>query len=44
VNKLLSLSQGFDNNYDEFLNPTTVTSFTGAAYRGFHSYIDGFME
>lgn len=44
ANNLLPLSDGFDNNYDAFLNPTTFTSFTAAAYRGLHSYIQGSME
>lgn len=44
ANNLLPLSDGFDDNYDAFLNPTTFTSFTAAAYRGLHSYIQGSME
>ncbi|XP_015374036.1 PREDICTED: peroxidase-like [Diuraphis noxia] len=44
ANNLLPLSDGFDNNYDAFLNPTTFTSFTAAAYRGLHSYIQGSMD
>jgi len=31
-------------DYDKFLNPTTMTSFTGAAYRSLHSEIQGYME
>ncbi|XP_060870138.1 peroxidase-like [Metopolophium dirhodum] len=44
ANNLLPLSNGFDDNYDAFLNPTTFTSFTAAAYRGLHSYIQGSMD
>lgn len=44
VNKLLPLNQGFDSNYDQFLNPTTITSFTAAAFRSIHSNIQGFVE
>lgn len=44
VNKLLPLSSGFNNNYDQILNPTTFTSFTAVAFRSFHSYIQGYIE
>lgn len=40
-NKLLPLNQDFDNNYDQFLNPTTFSSFTSVAFRALHSYIQG---
>ncbi|VVC25042.1 Hypothetical protein CINCED_3A001808 [Cinara cedri] len=44
VNNLLPLKEGFNNNYNEFLNPTTLASFTAAAFRSLHSYIQGFIE
>ncbi|XP_015374037.1 PREDICTED: peroxidase-like [Diuraphis noxia] len=44
ANKLLPLEKGYNMDYDEFLNPTTITSFTGAAYRSLHSEIQGYMD
>jgi len=44
VNHLLPISDGFDDNYDRTLNPTTISSFTSAAYRSLHSQIQGFVE
>jgi len=43
-NYLLPMTDGFDDSYDQYLNPTTTTSFTGAAYRSMHSSIRGFIE
>ncbi|XP_060871134.1 peroxidase-like isoform X1 [Metopolophium dirhodum] len=43
-NYLLPMTNGFDDSYDQYLNPTTTTSFTGAAYRSMHSSIRGFIE
>ncbi|XP_050538280.1 peroxidase-like isoform X4 [Daktulosphaira vitifoliae] len=39
LNELLPLKKGYDNRYDQSLNPTTFSSFTATAYRAFHSYI-----
>ncbi|XP_026813543.1 peroxidase-like [Rhopalosiphum maidis] len=41
ANKLLPLTEGFDYNYNKSINPTTITSFTAAAFRSQHSYIQG---
>ncbi|XP_022170134.1 peroxidase-like isoform X2 [Myzus persicae] len=43
-NYLLPMTDGFDDSYDQYLNPTTTTSFTAAAYRSVHSSIRGFIE
>uniref|UniRef100_A0A2S2NAX9 Peroxidase n=1 Tax=Schizaphis graminum TaxID=13262 RepID=A0A2S2NAX9_SCHGA len=43
-NFLLPLTKGFDDSYDQYLNPTTITSFTAAAFRSLHSSIRGFIE
>lgn len=44
VNHLLPLREDFEDSYEEFLNPTTMTSFAAAAFRAFHSNIQGFIE
>ncbi|XP_060870430.1 peroxidase-like [Metopolophium dirhodum] len=44
ANKLQPLEKGYNMDYDEFLNPTTMSSFTGAAYRSLHSEIQGYMD
>ncbi|XP_022162140.1 peroxidase-like [Myzus persicae] len=44
ANKLLPLEKGYNMDYDQFLNPTTMTSFTGAAYRSLHSEIQGYFD
>ncbi|VVC25043.1 Haem peroxidase,Haem peroxidase, animal type [Cinara cedri] len=44
VNHLLPLKEDFEDSYEEFLNPTTITSFAAAAFRAFHSNIQGFIE
>ncbi|XP_050538281.1 peroxidase-like isoform X5 [Daktulosphaira vitifoliae] len=41
LNELLPLKKGYDNRYDQFLNPTTFSSFTATAFRAPHSYIQG---
>ncbi|CAI6350006.1 unnamed protein product [Macrosiphum euphorbiae] len=43
-NYLLPMTNGFDDSYDQYLNPTTTTSFTSSAYRSMHSSIRGFIE
>jgi len=43
-NYLLPMTNGFDDSYDQYLNPTTTTSFTSAAFRSLHSSIPGFIE
>lgn len=43
-NYLLPMTKGFDDSYDKYLNPTTTTSFTSAAFRSLHSSIRGFLE
>jgi len=43
-NKLLPLKKGYNNGYNVNLNPSTITSFTAAAFRAQHSYIQGFIE
>lgn len=44
ANKLLPLEKGYNMDYNEFLNPTTIASFTGAAFRSLHSEIQGYIE
>ncbi|XP_050432036.1 peroxidase-like [Adelges cooleyi] len=41
VNQLLPQKNGFDDNYNQSENPNTFTSFTSAAFRAMHSYIQG---
>lgn len=43
-NYFLPLIQGFYDSYDQYLNSTTITSFTAAAFKSLHSSIRRFIE
>lgn len=42
--QLLPTRQNYAKGYNEAINPSTISEFIGAAFRSYHSTIQGFIR